>query len=311
MCVMMGTVSAQDTVDPVGSVEAGDFRALAVTGDGQRLLIADAENDQLRVYNFADPSSPTLLSSVDLDGEPRALVGADNFALVAVSTPEGDAVRVIAASRYSRPQRYTEANSIEVLDGVSRLVIAPDRYWAMAWGGDGYTLIELLSAGEINFRPVEADLVDAGLVNGTAYLLSESTLVTEALTVNVQVARAGSLDFEGSARRLALNAGGTLGVIVLDDSTLLAFDPAALNPISTFEVEGGAIRDAQFVGAGDVLALTHEGSSSITLVDTTDPAAFALRPQLETGFEQPLVALTAHDDLIIVTDGQTVRIFQL
>ena len=307
------TVSAQDTVGPIGSVEAGDFRALAVTADGSRLLIADAENDQLRVYDFNDPATPTLINSVDLEGEPVAVVAAEDFALVAVRTPDsGDAVRVIAPSRYSRPQGWREINSLDVQEGVSRLVIAPDNAWVLALSPRTYTLIELLSAGEINWLPRDSALVDAAVGNDRAYLLNSSGLSTETLSANVTMQSAAALELDGAARRISLNVRLTLGVIVLNESDLLLFDPDTLETVSTLTVDGAAITDAQFVSGeqGEWLALTREGSSDITLLDVSDPADISEREPLTTGFETSVQALTTYNELIIATDGQTVRIFQ-
>ncbi len=307
------TVSAQDTVGPIGSVEAGDFRALAVTADGNRLLIADAENDQLRVYDFNEPSTPTLINSVDLEGEPVAIAAAADFALVAVRTPEADdAVRVIAPSRYARPQGWRETNSFPVQDGVTRLVIAPDNDWALATSPGSYTLMELLSAGEINWLPRESEVVDAAVGDNIAYVLSRSMLVTETLGANVAMERSGELELDGTARRINLNVRLTVGVIVLNDSDLLLFDPATLEPISTLTVGGAAISDVQFVSSeqGEWLALTRTGSGDITLLDVSDPANISEREPLVTGFETPVQAMTTYNELIIATDGQTVRIFQ-
>lgn len=314
-----GAVIAQDDpplgsapLGPVGSVEAGDFRALAVTADGQRLLIADAENDQLRVYNFSDPANPTLISSVDLDGEPTAVTAADSFALVAVSTPdEGDAVRVIAPSRYSRPRGYVEANSIDVPDGVSHIAISPDQYWALALSDDGYTLLELVSAGEINSLPMSLDVVDAAVGGDTAYLLTPSALVTESLRVNLEMQRAREITLDGTGQRVLINPRLTLGVIALDSSRLQWFDPAALDLLASTSVNG-TITDMQFISAEDAewLALSLDGSPDITLLDVTDPANVGDLGTLETQFETPVQAMTTFGEYIVATDGQTVRIFQ-
>lgn len=313
--MIAATVSAQDAVPfgPIGSVEAGDFRALTVTADGTRLLIADAENDQLRVYDFRDPSAPALLSSVDLDGEPVAVAAANGFALVAVSTPEpGDAVRVIAPSRYSRTRSYVEVNSLDVPDGVTRLAISPDHYWALVGGSGGYTLLELIAAGEINSLPVAGAFIDAAVSADTAYLLSETRLVTQALAANVALARGEQVDLEGDGQRIMLNEAATVGVVVLADNTLVLFDPATLATFSAFTAGGAAIRDARFVSGGDrdLLALSRAGSSAIDLLDASDPTNLSALEPVATGFETPVQAMTTHADLIVATDGQTVRIFQ-
>jgi len=312
--MMIGAVSAQDTVPigPIGSVEAGDFRALAVTADGQRLLIADAENDELRVYDFSDPSLPTLINSVDLEGEPLAVTAAEDFALVAVSTPdEGDAVRVIAPSRYSRTQGYIETNSIDVPDGVRQIVISPDNYWALALSANGYTLLELVSAGEINSLPTESQIVDAAVGGDTAFLLSESSLMTESLRVNLDVQRVEQIELEGVGQQIVINPRLTLGVITLEGNRLLMFNPSTLDTFSTFEAGGAAITDVQFVSGeeGEWLAVSREGGSEITLLDVNDPSNVGDLGSLSTLFESPVQAMTTYNELIIVTDGQTVRIF--
>ncbi|MBE2269117.1 MAG: hypothetical protein IAE80_12875 [Anaerolinea sp.] len=310
-----GAVDAQENppLGPIGSVEAGDFRALAVTADGSRLMIADAENNQLRVYNFADPASPVLISSVGLDGEPVAVAAARDFALVAVVTPEDvDAVRVIAPSRYSRPQGYIEANSLEILDNPRAITLSPDNYWALAISDGGYTLLELVSAGEINSLPVEADVIDAAVGGDTAFLLGESALTTQSLRVNLDMQAVESITLDGAARRVLLNPSLSLGAILMADNRVLLFNPGTLDVLSTFTVAGDSIRDAKFISTEDAewLALTQTGNADIPLFDVTDPANVGDLGTLETQFETPVQALTTYNEFIVATDGQTVRIFQ-
>ena len=310
---------AQDTapIGPIGTVAAGDFRALAVTSGGDRLLIADAENNQLRIYNFSDPSSPALLTSVDLDGEPVALAAADNFALVAVTTGEStDAVRVIAPSVYARQSGYLEANSIDIPRAPRTIRLSPDNRWAVVVSERGYSILELISAGEINSLPFAADaspVIDAAVANNTAYLLHDSSLEIQSLRANLAIQRTSQIEFEGQAAALALNTGITLGVVALDDNQLVFFDPVALETVSTLSLEGEAIAGMQFVSGeeGEWLAITQADSTDITLIDVSNPADVGELGTLATSFAAPVQAMVSYDTLIAATDGQTVSIFQV
>lgn len=312
-------VQAQDTapIGPIGRVEAGDFRALAVTSGGDRLLIADAENDQLRIYDFSDPADPTLQTSVALDGEPVALAAAEGFALVAVTTGEStDAVRVIAPSVYARQSGYLEANSIDIPRGPRRISLSPDNDWAIVVSERGYTVLELISAGEINSLPVAATaspIVDAAVANDTAYLLRASSLEIQSLRSNLAIQQTNQIEFEGNAAGLALNTGVTLGVVALDDNRLIFFDPAALETINTLSLEGEAITGLQFVSGeeGEWLALTQAGSTDITLIEVSNPTDVGELGTLATSFASPVQAMVAYDTLIAATDGRTVSIFQV
>ncbi len=90
---------ASTPIAPIGTLEAGDFRALGVTADGDRLLVADAENQQVRVYDFTDPTQPDLLTALDVNGTPVLLAGGDGFGIVAVQTGgDSDSVELIASA---------------------------------------------------------------------------------------------------------------------------------------------------------------------------------------------------------------------
>jgi hypothetical protein len=307
-------VRAQDSAPfgRIGSVEAGDFRALAVTSGGDRLMIADAEADQLRIYDFDNPTNPSLIARVDLDGTPTALAATDTYALVTVVTGQSlDAVRVIAPSPYRRGVGYIEVNSIDVPRNPSRIALAPDNRWAVILSERGYTLFELVSAGEINSLPVmNADqaIVDAALGEDVVYLVRGSLVERQQLARGLSMQRSSTLDLGGEGQAIALNAGMTLGAVTLSDNRIALFDPAGMTVLSTLDI-ASAVTGAEFISVEDAewLAVTRADSDEILFYDVTDPASPGELASAPTGLGA-LRAIITYNELVIVTDGQTVSI---
>lgn len=59
---------------------------VAASNDGMTLIYTDSENDNVGFVDITDPSIPTPLGVVDLNGEPTSVSVARNYALVAVNT---------------------------------------------------------------------------------------------------------------------------------------------------------------------------------------------------------------------------------
>ena len=179
LVLSMGAVAAQDSLSPfapIGTLEAGDFRALAVTADGDRLLVADAATQQVRVYDFSDPSKPALLSTLGVSGMPLLLAGGDNYGLVAVSTNANtDSIEVIAPPLPGTPY-VSGYNYIDVPKNPRALSLSPDHHWGVVVGEQGYVLLGINDPGNIDNFPVAETIIDAALSNTTAYYLQDQVL---------------------------------------------------------------------------------------------------------------------------------------
>lgn len=306
-------VFAQDTapIDPVATLEAGNFQALGVTSDGERLFVGDAENDQARVYSFGDPSSPQLLNTVDLDGTPVAVAGVQDFALVAVTDRSADLLQIVAIPSYNPRQGYINYGTYDITRQPRGIAVSPSNRWAAVYGENGFTLLEVLSADEINSATVEGDAVQsAALTNNAILLLHEDSPSIEIVTIErgAQLGEIRQLTLSAPGRAIAVNASGRLGAVLLDNNTLILFNVSNLTEVASVALRG-EFTEMQFVTGEDAesLVLAQLGQSGFALLDVTQPARVG---QLSTSqLSSPLEALTVYNNLVIVSDGQTVSIF--
>lgn len=305
------SVSAQDTtpLGPVGTLEAGDFRALAVTLNGERLIVGDVINDQARVYDFSEPSTPRLLNAVDLDGTPVAVLGAEDFGLVAVTTRDAGLVQIIARPSYSR--QYENYSTIDVTNAPIGMEISPSGHWAVVYGENGYTLLELLSADEINFATFEGDAIQAAaLTDSELFLLPQDSdsIVTAGMQSQARILAAQELALPAAGRAIAVNEGETLGAVLLDNDALFLFNPQDMTELETLSLDG-AFDHLRFVSANDAewIVLGASNGDSLTLFDVSDPDQITPIGTRELQF--PLTALTVFEDLIVVSSAHTVTIF--
>lgn len=304
-------VLAQDETPPLGTIgalEAGDFRALAVTADGDRLLVADAVNKQVRVYDFSDPAVPVLLSALDVSGTPVLLAGGDGYGLV-VETTEGDAdaFEVVAPILPGTP--YATGIYFDIPKNPRALALSPDHRWGIIVGARGYVLLSINAPDDIESIPVDEPIVDAALSATTAYLLRDSVLETAPLGALQAIQAASVLALDGTASLVRLNPDASEGVIVLNDTRLIFFDPVSLSQTGEFSIQGNPITDVRFLSAGETeyLLVTQADSNTITLLDASDPQSVQTLPSVEP-LDSPVQALTVFQRFLIVTDGSTIRI---
>lgn len=302
---------AQDETPPLGTIgalEAGDFRALAVTADGDRLLVADAVNKQVRIYDFGDPAAPALLSTLDVSGTPVLLAGGDGYGLVAETTDgDTDAFEVIAPILPGTP--YATGIYFDIPKNPRALALSPDHRWGIIIGARGYVLLSINAPDDIESIPVNEPIVDAALSDSTAYLLRDGVLETAPLGALQAIQAASVLALDGTASLVRLNPDASKGVIILDDTHLIFFDPATLEQTGEFSIEGNSITDARFLsdGENEYLLVTQADSNSVALLDASDPKSVQTLPSIEP-LDNPVQALTVFERFLIVTDGATIRI---
>jgi hypothetical protein len=308
-----GAVFAQNTppLGAIGSFEAGDFRALAVTADGDRLLVADAENQQVRVYNFSDPAQPTLQSSLDISGSPVLLAGGENYGLVAVTSESGSAsLEAVAPALPSPNAEYLSGwGNIDIGSNPRALALSPDGKWGFAISDIGFTVLQINGVGDIGSIPVEVPVLDAALSNTTAYVLGDNSLHTIPLgsLSNIEISKLVAL--EGTPSVLALNQDTSQGVYVLDGSRLVFFNPETLEPVGEFTVEGAPITSVHYLNAdAQYLVITQQDSRDITVLDTAAPQNVA-QVDGALSLENPITALTVYGKYVVATDGVTIQIF--
>lgn len=307
-----GVVFAQEQppFGAVGTLEAGDFRSLAVTADGSRLLVADAENRQVRIYEFSDPTNPALLSTLDVSGTPVLLAGGEHYGLVAVTSDEDtDTIEVVAPALPGTP--YSSGfNYIDIPKNPLALTLSPDQRWGVAVSEHGYMLLGINAPDDIDQFPVDETIIDAALSDTTAYFLRDGVLETAPLGALEALQAARVLELDGAPSRVRLNTTTTEGVVVLDGSQLIFFDPTSLEQTGAFSVTGNPIADVQFLSSGAVeyLLVTQAETNTIAVLDATDPQNVRTLPGTPA-LDNPVRALTIHNQYLIVTDGATVHIF--
>lgn len=308
-----GASLAQDPtpVEPISTLEAGDFRALAVTTDGSRLLVADAENNQVRVYDFTDPETPARLTSIEMSGTPVLLSGGAGFGLAAVTTNEDtDLVEVVVPVSPSARLPVTTGSIIPIDKNPRALALSPDSHWGIVVSEASYTLLEINAPDNVDSIPFDERLVGAALSDTNAYLLRENSLESAPLDALAALSVAQTLDFNGSASAVALDGEGTLGAIVVDGNRLLFFDPQTMQETDSITVEGSPVSSVHFIGSGDAetVLVTQEGGSSVIAVNGSDPQASDALANAAVN-DRPIQALATFDQYLIITDGVTIRIF--
>jgi hypothetical protein len=318
--IVMGAVLArrawaQDTapIDPIATLEAGDFRALAVTADGTRLMIADAASNQVRVYDISDPSNPQSLVALDVQGTPVDLAAGDDFALVLVQTGgETDLIEVIAPADYDPRALYATVTYIDIPVGARHVRLSPDGDWGMVIGDSGYTLLEMISPNEVNSSAfIEVEGFKDGLPTNSRALVanSESSIQSAPLEAQFEAQSVQALTLVSPARLLAINERGTLGAALLEDGELVFFDPSEMSSISTQLVSDGDVLRFVALEAGEWLLVAEDGESSIRVLDVSD-----LDDIGEIGDQTLSIrarALTTWNNLLFVTDGQRIEIYPI
>ncbi len=311
-----GGVYAQDSastpIAPIGTLEAGDFRALAVTADGDRLLVADAENQQMRVYDFTDPTQPDLLTALDVNGTPVLLAGGADFGVVAIQTDtEMDSVELIAPAFSSASAQYRSGWSYsDIPKNPHALALSPDSRWGIVASDTSYSLMEINDPGNVDWFTVNEPVIDAALTNTTAYLLRDQSLIAAPLQSGEALHAEQTITLDGTPSHLAINAAATQGVVVLDDTRLVFFDPETMKTTGEFALDGGAVTSLNFLAHGDaeLLLVTQADQSTIRMFDAHDPQTVADLGSTDP-MSAPIRALVVHDPYIVVTDGATISIF--
>ena len=308
-----GVVSAQTTppLDPIGTLEAGDFRALALTVDGDRLLVADAQNMQVRVYDFTNPAKPVPLTSSDVIGTPVLLAGGEDFGLVSLVTDgETDTIQAISPPLPGLNAQYAPGGYTDIDKNPIALVLSPNNQWGLSISQHGYTLMQINSASDITSYEVGDTLEGAALSNTTAYILRGQNLEASALDKLQAMSADQTLALGGTPTLVTLNDGATSGVVVVGSNNLVFFNPAKFGKTGTFTVPGKPITGVHFLSKdkASYLLVTQQDSASITILDVTDPANITVLPSPKP-LSKPIRALAVFKNYMIVTDGVTISIF--
>lgn len=312
LLMMVSAVSAQDT--PVVTVEAGDFRDLAIIENGTRLLVADAASDHVRVYDITRMNAPTLITSVSLAGTPLALAGAENFSIAAIRTGgREDALEVIAPSPFNRRYPYMAINYIDVPRGIRDIILSPDGGRGIAIGDDSYTLLDIIAPEEIAVTIAEASqpIRAAALTADRAFIAFEGEAALEVLRLAALGSGTRGFTLEAPVRlgapvnALAVSADGAL-IGALTDEELIVIDASDSTVRARTAAQASALR---FIDAPSVDLLTLDESR--TRIQLYDLQGDTLRALNALELSQAAREITTFSGFIFVTDGGSVNIFSV
>lgn len=308
---------------PVAQLDAGDFRALAVTADGSLLAVADAATGQVRVYDLGNvdlntSAQPPLIASVSVDGIPIDLVAAEDFFIVLVSTGDAtDLVQVIAPASYDPTQLFTPVTWIDIPSNASALALSPDNRFAVVVSEGGYTLLELLSAENVNSAFIDATIRaafgGAALINDRVFwaVPGSARLATAQLDSGAIAEVDESVALRTPAVQVIANVNQTCGAARMEDGGIALFDPVTLRVDSILQTNILSV-DMRFVSREDAewLIVLNRDRASISVYDVSDPTAvrgLGSQPLEIT----PVEAMTTYNDLVFFSASSTVSVYNL
>ncbi len=306
-----GVVAQSDTPDAlIGSVEAGDFQALTVTADERHLLVADAANQQVRIYSLADLSNPVLVSAVGVENNPQALVAARDIVMVSTQL-DGDAttLEIIAPTRYTNAEPFVSGvNYIDLPFTVVGISVSPNLDIALAYGVDQYTILEIDSADDIATQGFALDLSHAFLTQDALIYAQGDQLSSLRLSDNSVTA---TLTLEDTPQALVRSADGQIGAAALGDGQIVIFETDSLNLVDTVTVPGAIPLMLAFgtTNGDQILTVVLDDARTMAFIAVTAGNVQVLEARI--AMENPIQAITTFGDHLIATDGTQISIFNL
>jgi hypothetical protein len=303
------------TPPPLTSIRVEDAAALAVSGDGQRLFVADSQANRLSVFDFSNRDSLELLTSVTLDGRPVDVAAGQAYAIVLVEVDgAGDLMEVVAPDEYA-DGGYGLVAFFEIPDRPRKIVLSPDYRWASVIGDDWHHIYQLISATD-NVRYPLADEprpLLTSFAEGLAFTAVEdpSSVQQYILRPDQPPRPARTLALDEPPTQIALNARMTLGAALVGESVLKLFDPVTMDQIGDDINLQRPIVQMQFVVREDgdwLAALTDEGSE-LLLLPVVELSAMGEIGALPVAMEPS--RMVAYDDRVVVSDGQQISVFSL
>lgn len=269
-------------IDPASIIQLPDAAVLALTADGFTLL-AVGDDGEASFFNLRNPARPAALNQVMLegvpDGVPVAAAFAGSAALVAVDIPdESDLLQVLARPSYN-PNQYVLYAFYDIVGEPLGIAVAPSLEWAVVYGAQGYTLIQLVSLDEFNsITQSTAPLRDVAVSDEYLLLVEENGALSRIpLLIGAQSA-GETLPYEG-VEAIALSPDGALGALVAGNQ-LVTFDTASLQTVASTPLEETFTELALLNDRGvPVVVVTGEGStrtfalSGNTLTERVAPEA--------------------------------------
>ncbi len=303
-------VSAQ-TDAPIGTLNAGELRALTISDDQRYLLVADAAREQVRAYDLARLSAPSLITTLTVEGRPLALASGEGFILAAVrSSFSPSTLEVIVPARYQPGSVLTAGGNFVDLPFVAEsLVLSGDRRFGLAIGETGFVLLSLRAADVIDARTFDIQ-VDAAALTTDRLIYAQGTGIATLLLDGLNTARPTAVVDAGSpVRALAASQDGRLVAAALENGTIRLLDPVTLATRASTSLPGVSLLTFSTVSDGPRLVAGVDGERTLTVFTVT--ADSLTRQPAALSLPRPVSAIAAFDDHIAATDGTTIAFFAL
>jgi hypothetical protein len=301
-------VFAQETpvLSPVATLSAGDFRALAIT-ETNRLLVTDSENEQVRVYAF-EGGEPTLITTVDLNGEPLFVRPVEDYGLVVVEEADGAAtLQTLARARFGR-SAWEAFPLLDMSAPPAVFEISPDGRWGVV-GGRELMLLEIASEDQVTSRAYPGPVTAAAFSEDGMFWASAAQLSAAPIARGPSLGTGQTVRFPAAITALAVAEDGTLGIALLADDRLFTFNPASLELGGSIALRGPFPLGVRVLTLDGALwaAVPTSGGRVVTLIDLRDAAAPRIGQEL--ALETPIRAFTTAADRLVLSDGTAIAVF--
>lgn len=306
------SVRAQDAPEPLAATEVADVQAMAISGDGRTLFVADARANTLHVFSLTSNRLLEKVAEVSLDGTPTALSAAGDYALVTIDLGSGgDALESIGPDPFDT-SGYAILNIVDVEDESRFLSVAPDFRWALVLGERWYSLVQIVSATDMIAYPLATRAEpQSGALGASIALIAQDSpaqVVQYLLRRNQAPRVARALELDASPGPLTLNGRMTLGAVVSGSRDITIFDTATMQQLSSIRLDatpnqiGFSVRED-----GEWLIIATENSRDLSIFDATNPVSMGEIGSLTVGIT-PL-HMRINEEQLIVSDGRQIQIY--
>ena len=275
----------------------------------------------IHAYNVSNPSSPSLLDSLDVDAYALASIDYNSDYVYGASTGVIPDLKVIDAHNPGNLSVASDFNVITFVNAKSVLKVNTTVYLGVqktSYNGEFFTInvINPLNPSQIDVFEINGDVNKIFYKNHLAYVATsrdDRELFILNVTNPANISEAGHLDISGSsdatsvfaqsASRVFLGVGDVLYVL---DAT----DPLHVSIIGSLNV-GGAINDIYVAGTLAFLATT-DSNKTFQVINVSNPASPALYSyikfqQLATGVDYQnniiYISFRSNDGLKIITSS--------
>jgi hypothetical protein len=319
LSVALGSaVLAQENtpVSSLATLEAGEFSALAITLNGERMLVADTANNTARLYDISDPQDPSQLDSIALEGPPLALAPTLEYAIAIIDTgTDHDLAQVIAPALFNPRAGWEAYPLLDVPAGTRGFAIDFSGTWGGIISDDLLLVLELLDAVNVNWVSVDLDEspIAVAITNRVVLLaLEDSASITRyALRSGPEAQSLRPLPVSAAVRALDVNDSGDLAAAALENGDIVIFDPLANAEPAVLLTAETPVDHLRLLSEGDRtwLAFGAEGETRVHVYSVIDASAAQSPSTLE--LRAPLRALTSYGNLLAVSEGSSIRLFSI